>query len=203
MRNNAKPHTIRIGLTGPTGSGKSLVAALWAERGAAIIDADQIAREVTEPGSPCLAALTEAFSPDILRKDGSLDRKALANLAFADPAATKTLTEITHPPILALCRARAEAAAADGVPFIVFDAPLLFESGLAADCDLTVAVLADKEIRLSRIRERDSLTESEARLRMQTQPDDEYYTKRADRVLYNGGDIDELRAQAEAMLSCI
>ena len=200
MKRKSKPAIFRIGLTGPTGSGKSFVAALWAERGAAIIDADQIAREVTRPGSPCLAQLAEAFSPAILREDGSLDRKALAKLAFADPAATKTLTDITHPPILALCRARAEQAAADGVTFIVFDAPLLFESGLADDCDLTVAVLADKDVRRRRIRARDALTEAEARLRMQSQPDDAYYTERADRVLYNNGDPDDLRAQAEAII---
>ena len=203
MKHNAKLKPIRIGLTGPTGSGKSLVAALWAEHGAAIIDADQVAREVTAADSPCLAKLAEAFSPDILKADGSLDRRALAKLAFADPAATKMLTEITHPPILSLCRARAEAAAANGVPLIVFDAPLLFESGLDADCDLTVAVLAAPETRMERIRTRDALTESEARLRMQTQPDDAYYTERADRVIYNSGDLDDLRAKAEAILSCI
>lgn len=198
MKNKA----LTIGLTGPTGSGKSLVAACWAAHGAAIVDADRVAREVTAPGHPCLLELAEAFSPDILRPDGSLDRHALARLAFADPDATKTLTDITHPHILALCRARAKDAAADGARYIVFDAPLLFESGLDADCDLTVAVLADPQTRLSRICARDAISEADAHLRMQTQPDDDYYIARADRVLFNDGDIDALRAQAEAMLSC-
>ena len=190
----------RIGLTGPTGSGKSVVAAIWAERGAAIIDADAIAREVTKPGHPCLEALAEAFSPDILRTDGSLDRRALAALAFADPDATKKLTGITHPFILELCRAR--AAQADGAPFIVYDAPLLFESGLSDDCDLTVAVLAGHDTRLARIRARDALTDEQARLRMQTQPGDCFYIARADRILRNNGDANALRAQAEAVLLC-
>ena len=186
----------------PTGSGKSLVAALWAERGAAVIDADQVAREVTKPGHPCLAKLVEAFSASILFTDGTLNRKALAKRAFADPAATQMLTAITHPPILKQCRELAAKAAADGAPFVVFDAPLLFESGLDADCDVTVAVLAAPEIRMNRIRARDALTEPEARLRMQTQPDDEFYRMRADHVLYNNGNLDELRAQAEAIVSC-
>ena len=202
MKNNAQSKPLTVGLTGPTGSGKSLVAALWAEHGAAVIDSDQIAREVTKPGHPCLRALAEAFSPDILREDGSLDRRALARLAFADPAATQTLTDITHPAILALCRDRAKAAAESGAPYIVFDAPLLFESGLYADCDLTVAVLADPQTRLDRICARDAITKADARLRMQTQPDDAYYTERADCVILNNGDPDALRAQAEAILSC-
>lgn len=197
-----KTESKQIGLTGQTGSGKSVVAAFWAERGAAIIDADAIAREVTKPGHPCLKALAEAFSPDILRADGSLDRKALAARAFTDPAATKKLTGITHPYILALCRERAAQARTAGAPFVVFDAPLLFESGLSDDCDLTVAVLADPDTRRARIRARDALTEAEARQRMRTQPNDFYYIARADRILYNNGDTEALRAQAEAVLLC-
>ena len=194
--------TIYIGLTGPTGSGKSLVAAMWAQLGAAIVDADLAAREVTRPGHPCLARLAEAFSADILFADGTLNRKALAKRAFADPAATLKLTAITHPPILKLCREQAAKASEEGAPFVVFDAPLLFESGLSADCDVTVAVLAAPETRMDRIRARDALTEPEARLRMQSQPDDDYYRVRADHVLYNNGNLDELRAQAEAIVSC-
>ena len=94
----------RIGLTGPTGSGKGLLSGWLSGRGAAVIDCDRVAREVTAPGHPCLAALAEAFSPAVLRPDGSLDRAALAARAFADAQSCARLNRITHPFILALCR---------------------------------------------------------------------------------------------------
>ncbi len=193
----------RIGLTGPTGSGKGLLSGWLSGRGAAVIDCDRVAREVTAPGHPCLAALAEAFSPTVLRPDGSLDRAALAACAFADAQSCARLNRITHPFILELCRERADAAQAAGRTLIVWDAPTLFESGLDRDCTDTVAVLAPPETRLARIRARDGLDEAAALLRMRAQHDDAFYREHADAVLDNDGTPEELYAKAERWLSCV
>ena len=118
-----------LGLTGPTGAGKSAVAGMLAAAGLPVLDADKSAREVVEPGSPCLAALARAFSPDILRPDGTLDRKRLAALAFQDDASAKKLSAVTHPAIIARSLARLQEWEAAGCRAAVVDAPLLYESG--------------------------------------------------------------------------
>lgn len=191
----------RIGLTGPTGSGKSELSAWLAAQGAAIIDCDALAREVTVAGHPCLAKLAEAFSPQILRPDGSLDRARLASLAFSSEQGRLLLDSITHPYILALCHEREAAAVAAGYTCVVWDAPLLFESGLDADCTETVAVLASPETRLARIMARDGIAEDAARVRMMAQPDDAFYRDQATAVLQNDGTLDDLYAAAARWFS--
>lgn len=185
-----------IGLTGPTGAGKSELTALLQAAGIPVVDTDILAREVTEKGHPCLERLVEAFSPAILREDGTLDRRALAAAAFATPEAQATLNAITHPPVLARAKELLDDAFAAGATIAVVDAPLLFESGADAMCDRTVAVLASPEQRLSRIMKRDNLTEMQARSRMNAQPTAQYYIDRADEVLLNDGDLDAFRAMA-------
>lgn len=192
---------IIIGLTGPTGCGKSVVAAAFAECGVGVIDADRCAREVVQPGQPCLAELVKTFTPDILRADGSLDRAELAAIAFADPAKTRALNDITHPAICALMRQRAQALFEDGYKVVAFDSPQLFEAGQDADCDKTVAVLADKALRLERIMARDRISEQSALLRMSAQPDDDFYRQRADVIWENNGDAETLRQTAKEWLS--
>ena len=161
-----------LGLTGPTGAGKSAVAGMLAAAGLPVLDADKIAREVVEPGSPCLAALARAFSPDILRPDGTLDRKRLAALAFQDDASAKKLSAVTHPAIIARSLARLQEWEAAGCRAAVVDAPLLYESGMDAICGLVAAVIAPEDLRLKRILARDGITEQEARRRMAVQPDE-------------------------------
>ena len=185
---------LRIGLTGGIGSGKSTVAALLADRGARVVDADRIAREVVEPGTPGLAAVVEAFGPAVLTVDGALDRPALAAVVFADPAARATLDGIVHPLVRARAAELVAAAPPDAV--VVQDVPLLVETGQAASYDLVLVVEADQEIRVRRLVQR-GLAEDDARARIAAQATDEQRRAVADVVLDNSGTPEELEAQVE------
>lgn len=176
---------IKLGLTGPTGAGKSTVARLLEQNGIPLVDADAIARTVTEKGSPVLSALADTFGKDILFPDGSLDRRALAAVAFSSKENTEKLNAVTHPAILARIRRALADATGDTV---VLDAPLLFETGLDALCDHTVAIVADEAVRLARITARDGISEEAAKKRMAVQPDTAFYAAHADILLYNNGD---------------
>lgn len=188
-----------LGLTGPSGSGKSEIARLLKDKGYPLIDADELTREVQRPGSPCLSALADAFSPDILHPDSSLNRQRLAELAFQSPEKTRLLNRIVHPAVMTLSEERVRQAAEAGAGAAVVDAPLLFESGMDRICDRTVAVLAPPKERLRRIRLRDGLTDTQAELRMGAQPSDDYYTARASTIIYNDGDLAHLRAAADQL----
>ena len=185
---------LRIGLTGGIGSGKSTVSALLAARGAVVIDADRIAREVVEPGTPGLAAVVDAFGEQVLQDDGSLDRPALAAVVFADPEARRKLDGIVHP----LVRARATelAAAVPGDAVVVHDVPLLVETGQAGSYDVVLVVRADPEVRVRRLVQR-GLTEEDARARIAAQATDEQRRAVADVVLDNDGTEEELAAQVD------
>ena len=185
-----------LGLTGPTGAGKSVLARALEAEGFAVIDADRLARQVTEPGSPTLRELAAAFSPAVLRADGTRDRALLARLAFASPESTRRLNAVTHPAILALTRQRMQELEAAGCPGAVLDAPLLYESGADALCDRVAVALAPKEERIRRIRERDGLTEEEAVRRVAAQNDDSYYEGRGAILLINGGTLAGWEQQA-------
>jgi dephospho-CoA kinase len=185
---------LRIGLTGGIGAGKSTVSALLAARGAVIVDADTIAREVVEPGTPGLAAVVEAFGPDVLASDGSLDRPALAAVVFADPEARARLDAIVHPLVRVRATELAAAAAPDAV--VVNDVPLLVETGQAGAYDLVVVVEADLDARIARLVER-GLTAEDARARMAAQATDEQRRALADVVLDNSGAPAELEAQVD------
>ena len=184
-----------IGLTGPTGSGKSEVSRVLA---GPVIDADELARRVVEPGFPCLQELVREFSEDILNEDGTLNRRQLARRAFATPEDTKLLNSITHPYIIDLTKRILMQLEQIREPVAVLDAPLLFESGMDGICDVTVAVVAPRERRLKRIMERDQLTEKQAEARMAAQQEEDFYASRASQVIRNDGDLEELRRQANA-----
>lgn len=190
---------IKIGLTGPTGAGKSTVAAFLSDRGYPCIDADAAAREVTAVGSPTLLLLAEAFGEDILLADGSLDRKLLADRAFADRASTARLNAITHPAIIRIIDQKATALKETGVKAVVIDAPLLFEAGVDKACDHTVAVIATADARRRRIIKRDSLSDAAAKQRMDAQPDAQFYIRRAEVVLENNGELQSLLEQAATL----
>ena len=185
---------LNIGLTGGIGSGKSTVSALLAERGAVIVDADRIAREVVEPGTPGLAAVVSAFGEGVVGPDGGLDRAALAAVVFADAEARARLDGIVHPLVRARATELAAAAPADAV--VVHDIPLLVETGQAGRYELVLVVRADPEVRVARLVQR-GLTEADARARIAAQATDEQRAAVADVVLDNSGTRAELAAQVD------
>jgi dephospho-CoA kinase len=185
---------LRIGLTGGIGSGKSTVSALLAARGAVIVDADRIAREVVEPGTPGLARIVETFGERVLAADGSLDRAALAAVVFADAEARSRLDGIVHP----LVRARAAELIAAVPPgtVVVNDVPLLVETGQASSYDVVLVVEADPATRVSRLVQR-GLTAEDARARIAVQASDEQRRAVADVVVDNSGTPEELAEQVD------
>jgi dephospho-CoA kinase len=185
---------LTIGLTGGIGSGKSTVSALLAERGAVVVDADRIAREVVEPGTPGLQAVVAEFGTEVLGPDGALDRPALAAVVFADPAARARLDGIVHPLVRARATELAAAAPPDAV--VVHDIPLLVETGQADRYDLVLVVEADPDIRIARLVQR-GLPERDARARIAAQATDEQRRAVADVVLDNSGTREELTAQVD------
>ena len=185
---------LRIGLTGGIGSGKSTVAVLLAERGAIVVDADRIAREVVEPGTLGLAAVAEAFGADVLTSDGGLDRPALAAVVFGDTAARARLDGIVHPLVRARSVEILGSLPADAV--VVQDIPLLVETGQAGSFDLVLVVEADVDTRVARLVQR-GLGEDDARARIAAQATDEQRRAVADVVLDNSGTPEELAAQVD------
>nr|WP_208383877.1 dephospho-CoA kinase [Modestobacter marinus] len=185
-------------MTGGIGSGKSTVAALLAERGAVVVDADRLAREAVAPGTTGLAAIAEEFGPGVLTGDGALDRAALAAVVFADPAARARLDAIVHPRVRA--RAAELAAAAPPGSVVVQDVPLLVETGQAASFDLVLVVQTDPETRVARLVDR-GLSAADARARIASQATDEQRRAVADVVLRNDGPPEELAAQVDRFWS--
>lgn len=166
---------LTIGLTGGSGAGKGYVAELFAKYGIESLDTDRVSRRVCEPGKPCTAALAEAFGETILGEDGTLDRRGLAAIAFGDPQKLAILNTITHKYILDECRTWLAAQRARGARAAIIDAPQLFESGFDRECDITVAVIADRETRMTRILRRDGITPEAAALRISRQKDDVWF----------------------------
>lgn len=187
---------MNVGLTGGLGSGKSTVAALFGEHGAVIIDADVVAREVVRAGTPGFAAVVARFGPDVVGRDGELDRAALARIVFADGAALDELNAIVHP--LVGSRSAELAAAVPPGAVVVHDIPLLAENGLADRFDTVVVVEADREIRLARLAER-GLTRAEAEARMAAQATDEQRRAIADEIVRNDDDLDSLARQIDRL----
>ncbi|WP_433872206.1 dephospho-CoA kinase [Saccharopolyspora sp. CA-218241] len=187
---------LRVGLSGGIGSGKSTVARRLVERGAVLVDADQLAREVVRPGTDGLAALVERFGAGILDAEGALDRAALAARAFADDGARADLNAITHPRIGALTAQRMAEAPADAI--VVHDIPLLVEAGYAANYHLVVIVDAPVPARLRRLADR-GVAEQDALARIRAQATDKQRAEAADVLLDNSGPLDELTARVDAL----
>ncbi|MDP9435363.1 MAG: dephospho-CoA kinase [Actinomycetota bacterium] len=190
---------IRVGLTGGIGSGKSAVSARLAEHGARVVDADLLARVVVAPGTPGLAAVAEAFGPDVLTADGALDRPALGRLVFGDDEARARLNALVHPRVAdATLRAFTEAER-DGVEVVVHDVPLLVEVGLDHGYDEVVVVMAPEPVRLDRLVRLRGMDEAEARARIAAQATDEQRRAAATVLLVNDGTLADLHAQVDAL----
>ncbi|MGG5257268.1 dephospho-CoA kinase [Phycicoccus avicenniae] len=181
---------LRVGLTGGIGSGKSTAARALAALGATVVDADAVAREVVEPGTPALAAIAARFGPDVLAPDGSLDRPALGRLVFGDPAALRDLEGITHPAIWARTAELVAALPPDAV--LVHDMPLLVEKSMAGEYHLVLVVGASEETRLRRLVTDRGMAEADARARIGAQADDPARRAAADVWLDNEGSREAL-----------
>jgi dephospho-CoA kinase len=186
-----------IGLTGGIATGKSTVARLLAARGAAVVDADRLAREVVAPGTPALAEIAAEFGPGVVGAGGALDRAALGRLVFADPARRRRLEQITHPRIGALMGERIAAALASGAPLVVADIPLLFEGDRPGLVEGVLLVDAPAEVQLGRLIRRDGLDPEDARRRVAAQMPLADKRRLATWVIDNGGTEEQTAEQVD------
>lgn len=185
-----------VGLTGGIGSGKSTVAALLAERGAVVVDADAVTRELQRSGTPVFAAMVERFGPGIVGADGELDRAKVADIVFTDPEALADLNAIVHPAVGAeIARRLGELAGTDEV--VVLDVPLMVESKRGYPMAGLLVVDVDPEVAVRRLVEHRGMREPDVRARMAKQAGREERRARADRVIDNSGTPDDLRRQVD------
>lgn len=186
---------LKVGLTGGIGSGKSAVSAELSSYGARVIDADAIAREVVEPGTPGLSEVVAEFGERVLAGDGSLDRTALGEIVFADQDRLARLNAIVHPRVGERSEQLMEEALAAGTEVVVYDVPLLVENGLGALYDVVVVVDAPDEVRVERVSRDRGMPREQVRARIRAQADRDTRLAAADLVVDNSGGRDELRAR--------
>ena len=186
----------RVGLTGGIASGKSTAAKFFGALGVPILDSDQIARDVVEPGQPPLGQLVERFGPSILTPDGHLDRPALREIVFSDPRARADLEALTHPAIGAAMEARSAAA---GGPYQILVIPLLVEKNLSAHVDRVLVVDCEEQLQLKRLRAREGSTLEQARAILDAQASRAARLKAADDVIHNDTDMNAVREQVAAL----
>lgn len=192
-----------IGLTGGIATGKSTVADILRGLGAAVVDADALAREVTAPGSDSVREIAEALGPRCLGPDGGLDRHAVAALVFADPQSLARLNAIVHPRVRALMAERVATLAQAGAEVVVLDVPLLLESRERYPVDAVWVVYAPPELQVERLARRSGLTREQALARIRAQMPIEEKRRRADVVIDNTGDLDALRRQVAALYGAL
>jgi dephospho-CoA kinase len=186
----------RIGLTGGIASGKSTAAKFFGALGVPILDSDQIARDVVEPGQPPLERLVERFGRSILTPDGHLDRPALREIVFSDPKARADLEALTHPAIGAAMEARSATA---GGPYQILVIPLLVEKNLAAHVDRVLVVDCEEQQQIRRLQARDGSTLDHARAILNAQASRASRLKAADDVIHNDTDVNAVRDQVAAL----
>lgn len=188
-------------LTGGIGSGKSSVAAIWREAGLAVIDADVVARQVVEPGTPALAEIVKRFGDEVLSAGGTLDRPALAAKVFGDEAEREALNGIVHPRVKAAVQQQIKELGRAGHPLIAYEIPLLFETGQEENYRPVVVVSVDPETQLKRAMSRDGVGAEQVRARIFAQLPLSEKVARADHVIDNSGSPEQLRIQALSLLS--
>jgi dephospho-CoA kinase len=187
-----------IGLTGGIASGKSTIAQLLAHRGALLVDADQVAREVVQPGEPALEAIASSFGQAVLQADGSLNRSALGAIVFQDKASLAKLESITHPAIRQRMQHRIHTYAEQNPgALVVADVPLLYETNQQALYEGIMVVYVPEKIQLTRLMERNQMDEAEAKRRISLQMDIEEKRRRADWVIDNSGPLADTERQID------
>jgi dephospho-CoA kinase len=196
----SSPSTL-VGLTGGIGAGKSTVARLFAAYGAAIIDADALAREVLAPGTNTLREVVAIFGTEVLDARGELDRARLGRIVFADSRAREALEAITHPAIIAAAKERIDTLIRAGHRQVIYEAALLIESGRDAEMDLLVVVIADDEIRIRRLKERCGMSRSEVLQRFSAQLPQAEKAARADYLIDNSGSLEQTRTRVREVWS--
>ncbi len=192
---------MKIGLTGGIACGKSTVGAMLVHLGAALVDADQVAREVVLPGEPALGKIVAAFGSEVLHADGSLNRGALGNIVFQNPGKRRELESIVHPAIRERMKEQIQQheEQSPGIP-VIADVPLLYETGQDKQYEQVIVVYIPRELQLKRLMERNpDLTKDQALGRIEAQLDIEEKRRRASWVIDNSGDIEATRLQVEAL----
>ena len=184
-----------VGLTGPTGAGKSSITEVAKNLGFKVIDCDALARVAVEKGSDGLADIVKVFGGGVLNSDGTLNRKELAALAFSSSEKTELLNQTLLPHIVKLIKSQID------VPLVLLDAPTLFESGADSLCNEVIVVLCDKKTRKKRIMERDGIDESAAELRIKSGKDDNFYIERSNNIVYNDCELSVLNLKIQKLLN--
>lgn len=199
MNHNEIP--LVVGLTGQSGAGKTLVSRMLQERDLAVINADQVARDVVEKGKKCLLDLAVLFGVGILTPEGELNRKALAKAVFNNAEKLKLLNKTIFPYITQEIDDRMKQLRQARESIVILDAPTLFESGYDKKCQIIVSVLANRDERLHRIVMRDKISYEEAESRLKSQHDDAYYSSRSDRVIVNNNSLEDLKMQVVELMA--
>ncbi len=189
-----------IGLTGGIASGKSTISNIFKEVGWPVIDADQTARQVVMPGSLGLAQIVSCFGSQVLQPDGTLDRAALGSMVFDDPQNLSDLDQIEHPLIMAAIDKQLAGFKKQGLPVVVLDVPLLFETGMDQECDLTVLAVVDRKTQLERLMKRDHCSKAVALKRINAQMPLEEKMRRADVTIDNNGSLAQTRLQVAKLV---
>lgn len=192
-----------VGLTGGIATGKSTVTEMFAQRGACVIDADQIAREVVEPGRPSLQKIRDRFGDEVLFPDGKLDRPKLGEIVFNDPAAREDLNRIVHPAIFQMIEERIGQARERSYPLILVDVPLLLENNRQTTYDAIIVVYTPEEIQLDRLMKRDGMNEQQAKNRIAAQMSIEEKKKYADYIIDNSGTTEQTERQVEHLFAIL
>jgi dephospho-CoA kinase len=192
----SKNRAFIIGLTGQSGAGKTTVCGIFREMGFAVIVADELSREVTKAGSPCLSELAEVFGSEIIRGNGELDRRRLADITFGDKVQLKRLGVIIYPYINEVFLREINRLSEAGETYIIYDAPTLFESRADGLCDLIISVTATEAHRAERVKRRDNITDEEIKKRFESQHSEQYFIKKADFYIKNNKTEEELVEKA-------
>ena len=188
-----------LGITGGSGAGKTTVSDYFREKGIEVIDGDMVARLIMEPGEACLMETVRTFGEDILGENGALIRKKLGQIVFSDSEKLETLNKITHKYITEYFFDKVKTAKSD---IVGFDGAVIFESGLDKVCNAIIGVIADEEIRLERITKRDGISMQDARLRVSSQKNNQFYIEKCDFLVYNNGG-EEISEQLEEVLKTL